>query len=512
MIARPSGRRAGAVEVALTALLVALTVFTALVVAVPSVHPALVNDRLDLAITTSAAIIGLSVAGLAWLRFRESGELRSLLQAAAFGLLGTLNAGTMAVGIAGVEHRFGGTLAAPGQLPILLGLVTRFAVAVLLVWACLARPGPVRLAGWTARALVGGPSIGLVLAAVWLAVGDVRLPALVEPDALAALAVDPTLPLGADAGFLHLGAEMLTALAYVAAAWLSFRDWLAGRGIGAAWLAAGLIIAAFSQLHAGIHPGAHASLVTTADFLRVGFYLALLLGIAAERREDVRALRRANVQLVRLGEAEATRAALEERARLAREIHDGLAQDLWYAKLKQTRLEQAGPLTAEQALLAHEVIDAIDAALAEARQAVMAMRLAGDAPLDVLLERYVEDFADRFGIRAGVHRDGELPTLSTRTQAEVLRIVQEALNNVRKHADATAVRVALVAEAASLRVTIVDNGRGFDPRTEVGSGFGMESMRQRAALIGAEIDVDARPQDGTRLALTIPLSQPEAST
>lgn len=511
MVARGSGRRARAVEVGLIALVVALIVFTALAVAVPSVHPAIVSDRLDIAITTIAATIGMSVAGLAWLSYRESGELRPLLQATAFGLLGTLNTGTLAVAIAGVERTFGGTLEDPGQLPIVLGLAARLVVALLLVAAGVVHPGPMTLAASTARLLVIGPSAGLVLAATWLALGAVRLPELVDADALGTLAGDPTRPLGAGAGLFHLGAELVAAASYVAAAWLSFRDWRAGRGIGAAWLAAGLTIAAFGQVHAGIHPGAYVSLVTTADLLRMGFYLALLLGIAAERREDVRALRRANVQLVRLGEAEATRAALEERARLAREIHDGLAQDLWYAKLKQTRLEQAGPLTPEQSLLAHEVTDAIDSALADARQAVMAMRYAGDAPLDDLLERYVEDYAERFGIRARVEREGDMPALSTRTRAEVLRIVQEALNNVRKHADATSVRVVLTMDTTALRVTVIDNGRGFDPRTAAGSGFGMESMRQRAALIGAEIDIDARPQDGTRLALTIRLPHPEAS-
>lgn len=162
-------------------------------------------------------------------------------------------------------------------------------------------------------------------------------------------------------------------------------------------------------------------------------------------------------------------------------------------------------------MLAGEVTDAIDAALAEARQAVMAMRLFEDAPLDSLLERYLDDFADRFGIRATLERNGDLPLLRTRAQAEVLRIVQEALNNVRKHADATAVRVLLERLDNGLRVTVIDNGRGFDPTSIEGGGFGMESMRQRAALVGGTIDVDARAQDGTRLALTVPVQPMEGT-
>ena len=88
--------------------------------------------------------------------------------------------------------------------------------------------------------------------------------------------------------------------------------------------------------------------------------------------------------------------------------------------------------------------DAIDAALAEARRAVVAMRPGADAgDLPDMIARQVIDFSDRFALRAEVRNTGPVPDLEPRAQAEVLRIVQEALNNVRKHADATVVRVDL---------------------------------------------------------------------
>ena len=141
----------------------------------------------------------------------------------------------------------------------------------------------------------------------------------------------------------------------------------------------------------------------------------------------------------RLREVDAANATLAERTRLAREIHDGLAQDLWYAKLKQGRLTQNESLDAEAKTTAGEVLNAIDSALAEARQAVMAMRVDPSAAssLEEVLRSYVEDFADRFGVRAEFEAEGTLQRLPPRTEAEVLRIVQEALNNVRRHADAT---------------------------------------------------------------------------
>ena len=139
-------------------------------------------------------------------------------------------------------------------------------------------------------------------------------------------------------------------------------------------------------------------------------------------------LREAHGEVQRLAEAQAASAQLEERARIAREIHDGLAQDLWYAKLKQSRLARRVADDGESRILSDEVGNAIDAALAEARSAVVAMR-PGASPGDLpdMIARQVVDFSDRFALRAEVRNSGPLPQVEPRAQAEVLRIVQEAL-------------------------------------------------------------------------------------
>jgi two-component system sensor histidine kinase DegS len=173
------------------------------------------------------------------------------------------------------------------------------------------------------------------------------------------------------------------------------------------------------------------------------------------------------------------------------------------------RLVQASPEASEVRQLAGEVATAIDSALAEARQAVMALRpqLAETGSLAEVIRRYVEDFGDRFGLRTELHVEDEAPMLTPRAQAEVLRILQEALNNVRKHADATIVRVRLVREPALVRVEISDNGRGFDPGAVHDQRFGLTSMRERAELIGGRFELDSRPQDGTRIAVEVPLAE-----
>ena len=272
-----------------------------------------------------------------------------------------------------------------------------------------------------------------------------------------------------------------------------------------AYLSAGLVVAAFSQLHFALDPVVAFGIVTSTDALRLVFYAILVMGIQAEIGGDFAALRRANVELSRLREVDAANATLAERTRLAREIHDGLAQDLWYAKLKQGRLAQNESLDAEAKTTAGEVMNAIDSALAEARQAVMAMRVDPSAAssLEEVLRSYVEDFADRFGVRAEFEAEGTLQRLPPRTEAEVLRIVQEALNNVRRHADATVVRVRTERTGPISRISVTDNGRGFDPSAVPPESYGLRGMRERAELVGATLDIRSRPKDGTRITVEV---------
>jgi signal transduction histidine kinase len=297
---------------------------------------------------------------------------------------------------------------------------------------------------------------------------------------------------------------------FIVAAMLAHRAYRRSGRAGDALLAAGFMIAAFSQVHSAIHPGSYPSVVTTGDLLRLSFYVVLLVGIVVDSRDDLAELRAAELEVRRLAEAELAAATLQERARLAREIHDGLAQELWYAKLKQSRLAQSAAFVGEPKRLSDEVAGALDNALAEARHAIAAMSGGAESrPLLDILERQVDDFSDRFAIRADLSHDGPEPDIGPRVRAEVVRVVQEALTNVHKHADATVVRVS-VTSGDALRVAVVDNGRGFHPGA-VDGGFGLDSMRQRAALIGGTLSISSKPQDGTRVELLVPLDREEGT-
>jgi signal transduction histidine kinase len=417
--------------------------------------------------------------------------------------LTAINALMIGIVIFGKESAFGLDASQPGEAPIYVWTITRAAVAAILVIGAARslrrEPPPL-----PPLVLAIVPAVVLVLSAIMLFGREAILPPVPG-----ASAFDPA------GGGGVLGASPLSTavvvlqvaifVGFIVAAILLRRLYIRYGLVSDGYLAVGLVVAAFSQLHFALDPVVASGIVTSTDALRLVFYVILVLGIQAEIGGDFTALRRANAELSRLREVDAANATLAERTRLAREIHDGLAQDLWYAKLKQGRLTQSESLVAEAKTTAGEVLHAIDSALAEARQAVMAMRVDPSAAssLEEVLRSYVEDFSDRFGVRAEFEAEGTLQRLPPRTEAEVLRIVQEALNNVRRHADATVVRVKTERSGPISRISVTDNGKGFDPSAVPPERYGLRGMRERADLVGATLEIRSQPQDGTRVSIEV---------
>jgi signal transduction histidine kinase len=191
---------------------------------------------------------------------------------------------------------------------------------------------------------------------------------------------------------------------------------------------------------------------------------------------------------------------------LSRELHDGLTQDLWLAKLKIGRLGAIPGVSEDARALAAEATSAIDQGLAEAHQAVMAMRIAAaDGTFSQLLARYTEDFEDRFGLRVQLELAPDLPALPVRTQAELLRIAQEALTNVHRHSRATSVAVSVRASETEIHLSVMDDGVGFTAGEPMPTDFGLLAMRERAALIGGELRILSQPGSGTHVSVRAPL-------
>ena len=482
-----------------------LVLLTIVIVFDPRLAPAVVNQPLDLVTTATGMLVALAVAILGWVHFREGNDPSALIRASAFLVLAAQNALMITVVALGVDVAFGFSLDAPGQLPLWTVIIGRGVAAALFGVAGIAALRRWRSDGWPAALVLGLPALLVTAAIVVAAAVQSHLPELLDEAALAQLRGDPTSPLVAATGPALIVLQALIGLAMLAAAALRYRVYLRDHRRVDAYLAIGFIVAAFSQVHAAIHPGSYGSLVTSGDLLRVAFYAILLAAVAAETQQDVRDLHAANVELKRLHDVAATQATAEERARLAREIHDGMSQQLWLARLKQGRLLKEGGLSDEAMALAADVSGSIDSAMDEARQAILALRPAEASTFSEVMERYVDEFSDRFGIPAECHLDATVERLGPRAQAELLRIAQEALANARKHADATRVWVRGEPTPDGLRLTVADNGRGFDVGAGGSKGYGLRSMRERAELIGASLTVDSRPQDGTRVNVDVPL-------
>jgi two-component system nitrate/nitrite sensor histidine kinase NarX len=254
-----------------------------------------------------------------------------------------------------------------------------------------------------------------------------------------------------------------------------------------------------------IGPSLYDDVISPGDILHVVFFLFLVVAFQAESRATLRDLQTSHAALVHLRDADVLRAILLERARLAREVHDGLTQELWLAKLRFGEfVDSLGPARPEVDAAAADVRSALDSAIAEARHAIVALSVSSDPSTDFVgtLAAYVEDAGDRLGVPVTMDVRLGPVAVSLRTSAEVTRIVQEALANVRRHAAASEARVSVEQVDRRIRVVVEDDGRGF--RADVATaGHGIQSMRERARAIHGELRIE-HPEQGTRVVLEFP--------
>ncbi|WP_101788113.1 sensor histidine kinase [Nonomuraea indica] len=194
----------------------------------------------------------------------------------------------------------------------------------------------------------------------------------------------------------------------------------------------------------------------------------------------------------------------EERRRLRRDLHDGLGQTLsamaMTINIARSRLKKS-PDSADALL--QSLRSGMDAVAADIRELVYGLR--PPALDDLGLERAVRELAGQSppGTGIEVEAEGELAGLPAAVEVAVYRIAQEALTNIRRHADATRARVLLQRRPDGLRVLVEDDGRGLPDGHRAGVGLG--SMRERAAELGGVCVVGAAPGGGTRVEVTLPL-------
>lgn len=202
-----------------------------------------------------------------------------------------------------------------------------------------------------------------------------------------------------------------------------------------------------------------------------------------------------------------------ERARLAQEVHDGPAQALTNAIFQveyiERVLEQDPNLARNELRFLRELLRR---ELGDVRSFISRLRprVLDQLGLEGSIQEAVENMAALTGAEIETHFEAPGRPLADAEQIVVLRIVQEALQNVRKHAAAHHVQVTTRQTPEAWLLEVRDDGRGFDPAADdarPGRRFGLEFMRERAELIGARLDVRSRPEDGTLVTLAIPMGE-----
>jgi signal transduction histidine kinase len=212
----------------------------------------------------------------------------------------------------------------------------------------------------------------------------------------------------------------------------------------------------------------------------------------------------------RIRESERQGAILAERERIARELHDSLAQVLGAVHLRLRALAAREDSVAPGvALELTELADICEEGYRDARGAILDLHESSRADRNLVdsLSAYLDKYSRQCGIatslEAGLGHDLALPP---RSEIQIIRVVQEALTNVRKHSGAAAATVRISQENGTVTFVVEDDGRGFDLTAELfdRDGFGLHSMRERMELIGGTLLTDSAPGRGTRVVAELP--------
>lgn len=434
----------------------AAAVATLVTLAVPAVHPlrfAYPAPSLRVALDTGVAVMGLLATAIVVRGWRDGPRVDRLAIAAGLAVMAVTSAVLTTL-----------LAVAPGSGPRgMIGVTGTFVGSVLLAIGAFAparRPREPRTAAIAAVCLTVG-AVAVALVPVALALGQRRASA---PDITGPLLSAPVAALA----FQFAGAACF-AIAAVG---------LTGRGVrrGDAFarrLGLAVLFFAFAKLQYALLPRVGHEWVHLGDILRL-LFCAILLWAA----------------VVELAGAIAARAAERERRRIARELHDGVAQELAFIRRRAARL--AGQADA------HDIADAAERALLDSRWAIEHLASAPGQPLERVLERHAAVIAARTGVAVTFSTSGSAEAGPEVSEA-LARILGEAVANAR-HGNATRVHVEL--STAPLRLRVVDDGTGFDPAASA-PGFGIGGMRERAALVGAELSVRSGPGAGTEVAVEL---------
>jgi two-component system NarL family sensor kinase len=198
----------------------------------------------------------------------------------------------------------------------------------------------------------------------------------------------------------------------------------------------------------------------------------------------------------------------QERHRVSRELHDGISQLLSSARHRLHDVEKEASRLGRRKLSKDvtETRDLLERTMREVRLISRNLRPSelDDLGLSPALQGLVEDYQLRTKIRVDCKCYLNREPLEKDAELAIYRIIQEALTNISKHAEASEVAIRLTQQQGQLLLYIRDNGRGFDVSKQHGAGLGLANMRERASFMRASLSVHSMPWQGTEIRLEIP--------
>jgi signal transduction histidine kinase len=232
-------------------------------------------------------------------------------------------------------------------------------------------------------------------------------------------------------------------------------------------------------------------LAIVAVLLSVLLYVVPLRAVAVAKRRTETAM---SERILTLQE--------EDRRRIARELHDGAGQALTAARLQllALRANDAAPQEVVEQIMNH-----VDEAIDEVRRSTTALAPPTLAELGLMgaLLRHCDNLASASGLEVRLDSPPRLPLLPAYVETTIYRIVQEALTNAVRHANATRAWVKLGVDGERIELEVGDDGAGSIEASR--RGFGFESIGERARLAGGKLELLGEPGPGARLRITIPI-------
>lgn len=205
-------------------------------------------------------------------------------------------------------------------------------------------------------------------------------------------------------------------------------------------------------------------------------------------------------------------AVMQERERLSRELHDGAAQLVAHLLLRMDTIKELVEADRKQEAEAEleRLRGVADEIYRDIGESITGLRTnVRERGLVHALQDYVDQYEERYQIPVSLQTDDTADQLSPLAAFQLFRIIQEALTNVRKHAEARKASVALTAmKPDQLRVVIADDGQGYTPGSPSNGKarpLGLTSMRERVEALGGTIQVNSQPGSGTQVTVTIPI-------